>query len=63
MERYLEGEGVTAQQLKSAIRTATLRNAMTPVLCGSAFRNKGIQLLLDAVVDYLPSPLDAWSLV
>ncbi len=58
MERYLEGEGVTAQQLKSAIRTATLRNAMTPVLCGSAFRNKGIQLLLDAVVDYLPSPLD-----
>lgn len=58
MERYLEGEGVTAQQLKSAIRTGTLRSAITPVLCGSAFRNKGIQLLLDAVVDYLPSPLD-----
>ena len=58
MEKYLEGESVSPAQLKSAIRAGTLSNALTPVLCGSAFRNKGIQLLLDAVVDYLPSPLD-----
>jgi elongation factor G len=59
MHAYLEDENsVTADMLKRAIRTATLNGAITPVLLGSAFKNKGVQPLLDAVVDYLPSPLD-----
>jgi len=58
MEKYLEDVDVPSDQLKSAIRSGTLSNKIVPVLCGSAFKNKGIQLLLDAVVDYLPSPLD-----
>jgi len=56
--RYLEGEEITAAELRRALRTATLQGALTPVLCGSALRNKGVQPLLDAIVDYLPSPLD-----
>jgi elongation factor G len=59
MHAYLEDESsVTSDMLKRAIRTATLNGAITPVLLGSAFKNKGVQPLLDAVVDYLPSPLD-----
>ncbi len=59
METYLEDEGaVTAEMLKRALRAATLDITVTPVLAGSAFKNKGVQPLLDAVIDYLPSPLD-----
>ena len=58
MMAYLEGEDIDEARLKAAIRSATLDMALIPVLCGSSFKNKGVQLLLDAVVDYLPSPLD-----
>jgi elongation factor G len=58
MERYLEGEEITIPELKAAIRKATTSVQFYPVICGSAFKNKGVQLLLDAVIDYLPSPLD-----
>lgn len=58
MEKYLEGEELSAEELKKAIRKAVVTNAMFPVLCGSAYKNKGVQMLLDAVVDYMPSPLD-----
>ena len=57
-ERFLEGEDISAVDIKAAIRKATIANQINPVLCGTAFKNKGIQPLLDAVVDYLPSPLD-----
>ncbi|CUU08555.1 translation elongation factor 2 (EF-2/EF-G) [Candidatus Kryptobacter tengchongensis] len=56
--KYLDGEEISEDEIKSAIRRATLEFKIVPVLCGSAFKNKGIQRLLDAVVDYLPSPLD-----
>jgi elongation factor G len=56
--RYLEGEEITVEQLKATIRRATIDGALVPIFCGSALRNKGVQPLLDAVVDYLPSPLD-----
>lgn len=55
---YLEGGEISASEIKAALRRATLANKLVPVLCGSALRNKGIQLLLDAIVNYLPSPLD-----
>ncbi len=58
MISYVEGRPVGAHELKAAIRRATLASLMTPVLCGSALKNKGVQGMLDAVVDYLPSPLD-----
>ena len=58
MEKYLEGEEVSIPEMKAAIRRATLASKANPVLCGSAFKNKGIQPMLDAVIDYLPSPLD-----
>jgi elongation factor G len=58
MEKYLSEEPITAEDLRRAVRTATLAAAVVPVLCGSAFKNKGVQPMLDAVVDYLPSPLD-----
>jgi elongation factor G len=58
MEIYLEGEEPTAEQLLAALRRATLTGGVNPVLCGSAFKNKGVQPMLDAVVDFLPSPLD-----
>ncbi|MCL5734320.1 MAG: elongation factor G [Actinobacteria bacterium] len=58
MMDYLEGEEISEERLKAAIRRATLDIALVPVLCGSAFKNKGVQMLLDAVVDYLPSPVD-----
>ena len=56
--KYLEGEEITEQELKEGIRRATTAVEFYPVLCGSAFKNNGVQLLLDAVIDYLPSPLD-----
>ena len=58
MHLYLEGQEPTVEQLKAGIRKATIGMKIFPVLCGSAFKNKGVQTLLDAVVDYLPSPLD-----
>jgi elongation factor G len=58
MEKYIEGAEVTVEALKAGIRQATLAGEITPVLCGSALKNKGTRLMLDAVVDYLPSPLD-----
>ncbi len=58
MEKYLNDEEITAEDLTAALRTVTLGSHAVPVLCGSAFKNKGVQPMLDAVVDYLPSPLD-----
>ncbi|MEB1809823.1 MAG: elongation factor G [Bacillaceae bacterium] len=58
MMKYLEGEEITIDELKAAIRTATCSVNFFPVICGTAFKNKGVQLMLDAVLDYLPSPLD-----
>ena len=58
MEKYLEGGEVTEDELRDAIRKATLANALVPVLSGSAFKNKGVQQLLDAIIDYMPSPVD-----
>jgi elongation factor G len=58
MERYLDGEELTVDELRAALRNATINNQVTPVLCGTALRNKGIQRVLDAVIYYLPSPLD-----
>ena len=58
MEKYLSDEEITADDLKVALRTGTLANAIVPILCGSAFKNKGVQPMLDAVIDFLPSPLD-----
>jgi elongation factor G len=58
MEKYLGEEFITAEDLRRALRTATLAAEVVPTLCGSAFKNKGVQPMLDAVVDYLPSPLD-----
>ena len=58
MMKYLEGEEFTLEEIKEAIRKATLANIMVPVCCGSAYKNKGVQLMLDAVIDFMPSPLD-----
>ena len=58
MEKYLEGEELTIAELKAGIRTLTIAGTVNPVLCGTAFKNKGVQPMLDAVIDYLPSPLD-----
>ncbi|ABK43363.1 translation elongation factor 2 (EF-2/EF-G) [Magnetococcus marinus MC-1] len=58
MEKYLEGEEITIAEFKSCMRRAVISSAFVPVFCGSAFKNKGVQLLLDAVVDYFPSPSD-----
>lgn len=58
MMKYLEGEKISEEELKKAIRTATINTLFYPVLAGSAFKNKGVQLLLDAIIDYLPSPVD-----
>jgi elongation factor G len=62
LEKYLEGEELSVAEIKAAIRRATVADKINPVLCGSAFKNKGIQPMLDAVVDYLPSPLDIASI-
>ncbi|KUO95182.1 elongation factor G [Ferroacidibacillus organovorans] len=58
MEKYLEGEELTIEEIKRALRKGTIASTLVPVLCGSSYRNKGVQPMLDAVVDYLPSPLD-----
>ncbi|MEG3439124.1 elongation factor G [Pannus brasiliensis CCIBt3594] len=58
LEKYLEGEELTEDEIKRGLRAGTVAGTIVPTLCGSAFKNKGVQLLLDAVVDYLPSPLD-----
>ena len=58
MEKYLEGEKIEIDVLKQALRKATLANELIPVVCGTSYRNKGVQKLLDAIVDYLPSPID-----
>ena len=58
MMMYLEGEEISKEQIKATIRKATIAGTMVPVTCGSAYRNKGVQMMLDAVVDYMPSPLD-----
>lgn len=57
-EKYLEGEELTEAEIATALRKGTIDGTIVPVLCGSAFKNKGVQLLLDAVVDYLPAPID-----
>ncbi|MBN2572759.1 MAG: elongation factor G [Ignavibacteriales bacterium] len=62
LEKYLSGEKLTIDEINSAIRKATISLKIVPVLCGSSFRNKGVQKLLDAVVDYLPNPLDIGEL-
>ncbi|MBQ8908773.1 MAG: elongation factor G [Clostridia bacterium] len=58
LERYFEGEEISNEELKVALRKATIAKTLTPVLCGSSYKNKGVQMLIDAMVEYLPSPLD-----
>ena len=58
MEKYFEGEELTVDEIKQCIRKSTIANEMVPVCCGTSYRNKGVQKLLDAIVDYMPSPLD-----
>ena len=58
MEKYLEGEEFTLEEMKAAIRKSTINNTMVPVVCGTAYKNKGVQKLLDAIVDYMPAPTD-----
>ena len=58
MMKYLEGEEITVEELKVALRKATINNEIVPVVCGTSYRNKGVQKLLDAIVDFMPSPLD-----
>ncbi len=58
MEKYLNGEEISVEELKKAIRKCTINNEIVPVLCGTAYKHKGVRLLLDAIVDYLPNPLD-----
>jgi len=58
LEKFFEGEELTTEELMNGIRVATLNNLIVPMLCGSAYKNKGVQMLLDAVVNYMPSPLD-----
>ena len=61
MEIYLQDEKPSDEDLKKSLRNAVIRNEVVPVFCGTAFKNKGVQPLLDAIIDYLPSPLDIWS--
>ena len=58
LHKFLEGEAISAEELRASLRKSTIALKLFPVLCGTAFKNKGVQTLLDAVVDYLPSPLD-----
>ena len=62
MEKYLEGETVSDEEIKKAIRIGTIKLTITPVICGSSYKNKGVQKLLDAVTDYLPSPIDVHAI-
>ncbi|MBR5427774.1 MAG: elongation factor G [Clostridia bacterium] len=61
LEKYFEGEELTVDEIKSCIRKATIANEMVPVVCGTSYRNKGVQKLLDAIVDYMPAPTDIES--
>ena len=63
MEKFLDEGEFTVEELEAAIRRATLADKLNPVLCGTAFKNKGVQPLLDAVVKYLPSPLDIDAII
>lgn len=63
MEKYLEGEELTIEELKAGIRKLTVNNEAYPVFCGSAFKNRGVQPMLDAVIDYLPSPIEVEAMV
>ncbi|GHG45874.1 elongation factor G [Sinomonas cellulolyticus] len=63
MEKYLEGEELTVEELKAGIRKLTVNSEIYPVFCGSAFKNRGVQPMLDAVIDYLPSPLDVPAMI
>jgi len=63
LEKYLEGEEISVDELKAAIRKGCIDNTFVPTLCGSAFKNKGVQRLLDAIVDFLPSPIDVGEVV
>ena len=58
MMKYLEGEELTIPEVKAAIRKGCIANEIVPVLCGTAYRNKGVQPLLDAVIEYMPAPID-----
>lgn len=62
LNKYLEGQEITIDELRQALRNATLKNRLVPVLCGSSLKNKGVQFVLDAVIDYLPSPIDLPSI-
>lgn len=62
LEKYLEGKEISAEEIKNVLRTATIQLKIIPVLCGSSFKNKGVQMLLDAVVNFLPSPTDMGNL-
>ena len=62
MEKYLEGEELTEAEIKAGLRQGTIAGLIVPVLCGSAFKNKGVQLMLDAVIDYLPSPVEVQAI-
>ena len=63
MEKYLEGEELTIEELKAGIRKLTVNNEAYPVFCGSAFKNRGVQPMLDAVIDYLPSPIEVEAMI
>lgn len=63
MEKFFSGEEISVDELKKALRSATIKNDIVPVICGSSYKNKGVQPMLDAVVDYLPSPLDVPAIV
>ena len=58
MEKYLGGEKISPEEIRAAVRAGTIAMKIFPVICGASFKNKGVQPMLDAVVDYLPSPLD-----
>ena len=58
MMKYLDGEEITEEELKAALRIGVIKNEIVPVVCGSSYKNKGVQPMLDAVIDYMPSPLD-----
>ena len=59
LEKYLEGKEISAEEITTVLRRATIDNKIIPVLCGSSFKNKGVQKLLDSIVDFLPSPTDS----
>lgn len=61
-EKYLEGEELTEEEIHNALRQGTINGTIVPLLCGSAFKNKGVQLLLDAVIDYMPAPIDVLAI-